>query len=252
MTEPILIEDIDGVRLLTLNRPQALNAFDAGQYAAMRAALAQARDDDAIACVLVTGAGRAFSAGSDLGGGSKPDGEAADPFPAWMAEVEAFPKPLIAAVNGLAVGIAATMLGHFDLVFAAASARFRLPFASLGLVPEAGSTATLPALIGPQAAAHAFFTGSWVSAQDALANRLVWHVAPDEELLERALGTCREIAAMPVESLVATKQLLLAHRLPPAQAAREREEAEFTRLLTGPAHREALTAFHARRSAAAG
>ena len=198
---------------------------------------------------MLTGAGRAFSSGSALADPEEDGGAPAgpDPYDAFIERVESFPKPLVAAVNGLAVGIATTLLGHCDLVLAARSARFRVPFASLGLVPEAGSTVTLPALLGRQAAAHAFFTGAWISAETAAERGLVWRLVDDEALLAATLAVCDEIAAMPVEALVSAKRLLLAARLPAARAARDREEPEFRRLLDGPAHRAALRAFQDRR-----
>lgn len=238
-------DDSGGTRLLTLSRPQALNAFTPAMFDAVREALEQAAARADISCVAITGTGRAFSAGSDLGG--EGDGAAkangADSYDAFIECVETFPKPLVAAVNGLAVGIGATILGHCDLVLAAASARFRLPFTSLGLVPEAGSTVTLPALMGRQRATHAFLTSSWVSAQDALESGLVWRVTSDEDLLGATLEVCEQIAGQPLESLMSTKRLLLEARLPVARAARAREEPEFRRLLDRPAHQEALAAF---------
>lgn len=245
----VAVEDRDGVRLVTLDRPERLNAFNAAVFDGITGALAEAAADDGIRCVALTGNGRAFTAGSELSDGDD-DGagsDGADPYEAFMQALETFPKPLIAAVNGLAVGIGTTMLGHCDLVLAAESARFRMPFASLGLVPEAGSTATMPALLGRQAATHALLTSSWISAQDAARDGLVWRLVPDASLLDETQAVCAEIAAMPLDSLVATKRLLLAARTPAAIAAREREDPEFRRLLEGPAHAAAVQAFLARR-----
>jgi enoyl-CoA hydratase/carnithine racemase len=243
----LLAEDRDGVRLLTLNRPQALNAFDARLLEAMTVALADAAGDDGVRIVALTGAGRAFTAGSDIADDGKDPG-AEDPWDAFIETVESFPKPLVAAVNGLAVGLGTTILGHCDLALAGESARFKMPFASLGLVPEAGSTSTLPALMGRHSAIHALLTGSWIPAQQALASGLVWRVTADSDLMDETRSLCGEIAAHPLESLLATKALLLAARLPGARAAREREEPEFRRLLGGPAHAAALAAFEARKA----
>jgi enoyl-CoA hydratase/carnithine racemase len=242
----LLSEDRDGVRLLTLNRPDALNAFNADLLVASSDALAAAADDDAVRVVALTGAGRAFTAGSDIADDGK-DPAAEDPWYPFIEAVESFPKPLVAAVNGLAVGIGTTILGHCDLTLAGASARFKMPFASLGLVPEAGSTATLPALMGRYNAIHALLTGTWISAEDAQAYGLVWRLVTDDELLADTHAVCADIAANPLESLVATKALLLAARLPAARAARDREEPEFNRLLAGPAHAAALAAFAERK-----
>lgn len=246
----VVVTDVDRVRLLTLDRPDALHAFSAAMFDGVRQALDEAVVDPSIGCVVITASGRAFTAGSDLS--DEPDGpprpaDAPDPYDAFIERVESFPKPLVAAVNGLAIGIGTSMLGHCDLVLAAESARFRLPFTSLGLVPEAGSTFTLPALMGRQRATHALLTSSWISAQEAAESGLVWRLTPDDELLPTTMELCAAIAAQPLESLVQTKRLLLDARLPAARAAREREEPEFRRLLERPAHQEAVAAFRERR-----
>ena len=244
----VVLEDAEGIRRLTLNRPAALNAFDVRLFDEVAAALEGAAADRGLRCVALTGAGRAFSAGSDLGADAEaPEDDAPHGYDRFMRALETFPKPLVAAVNGLAVGIGVTMLGHCDLVLAGASARFRLPFTSLGLVPEAGSTWTLPVLLGPQLAAESFFTSRWISAEEAAEAGLVRSIVADDDLAERTLAVCREIAAMPVDALEATKRLLLHHRLP-ALAAREREDREFHRLVAGPAHAEALAAYREKRA----
>ncbi len=232
----------DGVTTITLTREASLNAFGGAQYAALARALEHAEGDPSVHCVLLTARGRAFSAGSDL----NDDGGEPDAYERFIARLEGFAKPIVAAVNGLAVGIGATLLGHCDIVIAADEARFRLPFAALGLVPEAGSTVTLPTRMGPQATAHAMFTGGWISAADAAAAGLVWRTCPADRLASEAAELCATIAAMPVESLIATKQLLLETRLPAARAAREREERVFRRMQQGEAHRAAVAAFRAR------
>ena len=122
-----------------------------------------------------------------------------------------------------------------------------MPFTSLGLVPEAGSTVTIPALMGRQRAALAFFTAAWVSSAEAAESGLVLRVVPDDQLLDEAMAIAAQIAAQPIESLVQTKRLLLESRLPAAFEARHREEPEFRRLLAGPAHAEALAAFREKR-----
>ncbi|UGS34853.1 enoyl-CoA hydratase-related protein [Capillimicrobium parvum] len=244
-----LSERREGVLILTLNRPEALNAFNRALFDAVREGLEAAAADPQVGCVLVTGSGRAFTAGSDISddAGPEPEPGGKDPYDAFIECVETFPKPLVAAVNGLAVGIGTTMLGHCELVLAGASARFRMPFTSLGLVPEAGSTSTIPSLMGRQPAVHALLTSSWIPAEEAARTGLVWQLTSDEELLAEALAVCEQIAAQPLESLMSTKRLLLDARLPAARAARDREEPEFRRLTERPAHLEALAAFRERR-----
>lgn len=243
-------DDVGRVRLLTFDRPEALNAFDDDLYDAVRAALADASASPDVAVVVITGEGRAFSAGQDLGELESPrrheDG-ARHGFLPFIEALEAFPKPLVAAVNGIGVGIGLTMLPHCDLVLIADEARLRAPFVSLGVTAEAGSTHLLPATIGWQETAHLLYTASWIDAAQAVELGIAWRSAPRERLLAEALEVAGEIAAMPIASLVGTKKLLLDARLGAVHAARERENVTFARLARGPANREAITAFRERR-----
>ncbi|MFM8972524.1 MAG: enoyl-CoA hydratase/isomerase family protein, partial [Actinomycetota bacterium] len=139
----IEVIDRDRVRLVTFDRPEALNAFDDAMYHATARALTEAAADDGIACVVLTGRGRAFSAGQDLGEMSRIDPTVVDPgatpgsgFPHFLDTLADFPKPVIAAVNGLGVGVGLTMLLHVDLALISETARLRAPFVPLGVVPE--------------------------------------------------------------------------------------------------------------------
>lgn len=244
------IEDADRVRLMTLDRPEALNAFDDDLYDALRDGLVDAADRPDVAVVVLTGAGRAFTAGQDLGEMARPrrhDDGLAHGFPPFIETLEAFPKPLIAAVNGLGVGIGLTMLLHCDLVFVSTGARLRAPFVSLGVTAEAGSSYLLPARVGWQEAAHLLFASSWIGAEEAVACGLAYRICEPRSLLDEALDTARSIAAMPVPSLVATKRLLLDGRLDAVRAARSREVLAWGPLAGGPANREAIAAFRERR-----
>lgn len=248
--EVLQIDDQDGVRLLTLNRPQALNAFNDDLYDAVRDALNDAAGRTDVAVLVITGTGKGFSAGTDLGELAQPrkhsDGKPHG-FPSFIAAVEAFPKPLIAAVNGISVGIGVTLLPHCDLVVMSTAARLRAPFASLGVTAEAGSTLLLPALIGWQRTAEFLYTAEWIDADTALAWGLTGRLCEPEALLPTAMELATRIARMPVSSLMATKQLLLDARLEAVRAARDRENVAFAKLLGGPANREALAAFRERR-----
>ncbi len=243
--------DIGRVRLLTLDRPDALNAFDDQLYDAVGEALREAADDPGIATVVVTGQGRAFSAGQDLEEMARPPRYPAGErhgFQPFIESVESFPKPLIAAVNGIGVGIGLTLLPHCDLVLIARGARLRAPFASLGVTVEAGNSALLPDRVGWQNTAHLLYTASWIDAERAVEIGLAWRVCDPDALLADTLEVAREIAAMPIDSLVATKQLLLDARLDGVRAARARENLRFGKLAGGPANREALAAFKEKRS----
>ena len=228
----------DGVAELTLNRPARLNAFDDEQYEEVRLELAALRDDEDVRAVLVTGAGRAFSAGQDMSemGGARC-------FTPFVDELSAFDKPLVAAVNGLAVGVGLTLLLHCDVVYVAERARLRAPFVALGLVPEAASSFLLQAWLGPQRAAEIFFTSRWIEAEEAVRLGLALRALPEGELLPAARATARAIAEGPLGSLRETKRLLLASRAEAMRAARTAEDAAMFRRIGTPESREAIRAF---------
>jgi enoyl-CoA hydratase/carnithine racemase len=241
-------DDHGRVRLLTLDRPEALNAFDTELYDAVATALNDASADGAIAVVVLTGEGRAFSAGQDLGEMATlaQDVDASGVghgFPRFMDALIGFPKPLIAAVNGLGVGLGLTLVGHCDLTLVAESARFRPPFTALGVVPEAASSYTLPAMMGWQAATHALLTSAWISADEAVASGLALRKVADADLVDEALALAAQIAVWPISSVVGTKRVIRAAHTEAIAAARRREDREFSQRTGSPANLEALTAF---------
>jgi enoyl-CoA hydratase/carnithine racemase len=221
------IEDDGAVRLLTLDRPEARNAFNRELYGAVRGALDDATEDDSVTACVITGAGDIFSAGQDLKalGRLKDDPEEAKGFDPFIRTMAAFDKPLLAAVNGAAVGVGTTMLPHCDLVLVSDTARFKLPFVALGLVPEAGSSLLLPAVIGSQAAAYYLLTGDWIEAEEAVARGLAWKRCAPETLLEETLTLARRIAEAPLEAVRNTKRLLQAARADTLTSAFDREIA---------------------------
>jgi enoyl-CoA hydratase/carnithine racemase len=251
----VIVGDADGVRLVTFNRPDKLNAFDQELYNAVTDALVGAATNPDVSVVVLTGAGRAFSAGQDLGEmarlstpearaeGSGTAAAGGHGFVGLLAAVTTFPKPLLAAVNGLGVGLGLTLLPHCDLVLIAESARLKAPFVSLGVAPEAAGSYTLPATMGWQAAALALFTTDWIDATTAVATGLALRTAPDDMVLTETLLLARRIAAMPLVSLVETKQLMLAAKIDQVRAARTREDEVFGRLTGADANREALESF---------
>lgn len=246
------IHDEGAVRRLTLDRPEKKNAFDTPLYDATAAALGDAGADPGVAVVVLTGAGDAFSAGQDLAemaelaaerGGGDDEAGAGHGFPRLMDALTAFPKPLVAAVNGVGVGIGFTVFGHCDLVLVDEEARFRTPFTALGVAPEAASSYLFPQLMGWQEAAYTLFTSEWVSAQRAVETGLAWRLCPAGTVVDEAMAVAREIAAMPVDSLVATKRVMTAARRDAVAAARRREDAEFARLVGAQANADALADF---------
>ena len=240
------IDDGDGVRLVRWNRPDALNAFNDEVWDATRDALAGAQADPDLRCVVLTGTGRAFSAGQDLGEMSAPpahdDGELHG-YRGFIPVLEAFDKPLLAAVNGLGVGIGATILPYCDVVWIAEDARLKVPFVTLGVTTEAGSSLLLPQRMGWQAAAHFIFTGGWLSAAEAVACGLAWRLSAPDQVVDDAMAIARTLGALPVDPLQTTKRLMVAARADAVRAAREREDAEFVRLVGTQANQAALSRF---------
>jgi enoyl-CoA hydratase/carnithine racemase len=250
-SELVLVDDADGVRLVTFNRPTALNAFNQALWCAVRDALAGAADDPDIRCVVLTGAGRAFTAGQDLAEMADPammepvDGTDR-PEPGYrqlMRVLETFPKPLLAAVTGVGVGSGLTILPHCDIVFIGESGRLKAPFVSLGVTTEASASLLLPATIGWQEAALLLFTEPWIDAAEAVRLGLALRVVPDADLLDEIMVVARQIGTMAVEPLSTTKRMMLAARGTAVTDAREREEREFARLVGAPENRAALDSF---------
>lgn len=246
MSDVLKVEQQDRICVLTFNRPEQLNAFNDDLYDAVTHALKRAASDDDVSVVVITGEGRAFTAGQDLAELENPrrhDDPEAHGFPLFIATVESFPKPLIAAVNGLGVGIGLTLLPHCDLVLMAEDARLRAPFVSLGVTVEAGNSFLLPATVGWQAASHLLYTANWIDATRAVEIGLAFRAVPSSELIAETMAMAADIAAMPLDSLVGTKQLLLDSRLDFIRAARNRENVTFASLRGGPANRAAIEAF---------
>jgi enoyl-CoA hydratase/carnithine racemase len=244
----LLIDDRARVRTLTLDRPEALNAFDEALYDATAEALLDAADDPGVAVVLITGNGRAFSAGTDLlemhRMSTDPDFQRGKHgFIGLVDALAAFPKPLVCAVNGVGLGIGATILGFADLAFMSSTARLKCPFTSLGVAPEAASSYLLPRLVGRQNAAWMLLSAEWVTAAEALEMGLVWKVCEPDDLVPTARQHAEMLATRPISSLKAVKETMTAPLRPEITAARERENACFADLMGGRANLEALTAF---------
>ncbi len=240
---------VDGVRLLTLDRRDVLNAFNTDQFELMAERMIEAQDDRDTKVVVLTGAGRALSAGADLSGRPLPERTYRYGFRGLVDVVIDFPKPLILAINGVGAGWGATVVGLADVAFMAESARLRCPFSALGLTAEGASTYTFPRIMGPQAAARFLLGAEWWSAEQCKADRLVLDVFPDDGFLERVMDWARGLAKLPEASLLETKALLLAPHRDAMHRANERENAALGRLSGGPANREAVTAFRERRPA---
>ena len=244
MTDEIRFTDSAGYIEIAIARPAKKNALTSQMYHAMIAALAEAMAREDIACVLFTGSGDAFCAGNDLGDFVQgPEGAAA--AMAFIRALAAFDKPLVAAVQGMAVGIGTTMLLHCDLVYAAPDARFAMPFVKLGLVPEAGSSLLAPALLGRAKAAAMLLLGETIGADEAERAGLVSAIVPGESLHEHARAKVAILANLPRAALLATRRLLR----PSASALEGRiaeESALFAEALQSPEAQAAFAAFAAR------
>ena len=249
MPDTVLTEHRDGVLVVTLNRPAKKNAIDNGMWRTIVEVFTGAAADESVACVLLTGAGENFSAGVDLSSFADPGQDGGEPpFYAAAEAVAAFDKPLVAAAQGVAVGGGATVLFHADVVYVGESLRLRLPFASLGLVPEWASSYMLQANIGAQRAAELFYTAEWVDAARALECGIAARVIPDANLFDHALAKSAEIAQWPVNALRETKRCLRLHHRDAIAAAFAAERAGMERQAGSPENLEALAAFLEKRA----
>lgn len=248
----ILVHTEAGVRTVTLNRVDKKNSITQGMYSAMAQALTSAVADDAVRVVVLQGDATVFSAGNDIGDFLARQG-AGDGLPQhspvfqFLHALADFPKPLIAAVAGPAVGIGTTMLLHCDLVYAGDNAAFSMPFVNLGLCPEAASSLLLPRLMGYQRAAEALLLGEPFMAEAAMEAGLVNRVVPPTEVNAIAQSQAAKLAAKPISALIETKRLMKAGQRGAVKAQMEEEGDSFGRMLGQPAAREAFTAFMEKR-----
>lgn len=246
------IDDADRIRTITLDRPEALNAFNEALYDATTDALLDAAADPSVAVVVITGSGRAFSSGTDVVEmamrTTDPDFQAGrHGFPGLVDQLTSFPKPLLCAVNGMALGIGATMLGFADLVFMSREARIRCPFTDLAVAPEAASSYTFPVLLGRQDAMWVLLSSEWFDAESCQRMGLAWKVTSPEDLLEETMRHARVLAGKSIPSLMASKRVVNAAAAEAVAAARARENDAYEVLLGAPANLEAFAALAERR-----
>jgi enoyl-CoA hydratase/carnithine racemase len=248
MSEHVLVETRDAVLRVRLNRPEKKNALTIEMYAAMADALQTAADDPAVRAVLLSAEGDAFTAGNDLADFlQRPPTDESSPVLRFLHALIGSPKPVVAAVQGLAVGVGTTLLLHCDLVYASRGARFHLPFVGLGLVPEAGSSLLLPQRVGQARAAELLLLGEPFDAEEGMAMGVVSAVYPDEELSARVEERVRRLAAQPPAAVRITRALMRrADRAALPEHMRE-ESAQFLERLRSAEAREAMQAFMERR-----
>lgn len=208
----ILYTIADGVATITLNRPDKLNSFDREMALETIAALDQAKHDSSVRAVLLTGEGRAFCAGQDLAEAIAPGTKIEEiitvQYNPIVRRLRNLPKPVVAAVNGVAAGAGANIAYACDLTLAAESANFIQSFINIGLIPDSGGTYTLPRLVGMQRAFGQMILAPKVSAKEAEAQGMIWKAVPDAEFMNEATTLAKKLATMPTKAIALTKEAL--------------------------------------------
>ncbi|AGB78304.1 MULTISPECIES: 2-(1,2-epoxy-1,2-dihydrophenyl)acetyl-CoA isomerase PaaG [unclassified Pseudocitrobacter] len=244
-----------GVMTITLNRPERLNSFNDVMHQQLAECLKQAERDDTIRCLLITGAGRGFCAGQDLNDRNvDPNGPAPDLgmsverfYNPLVRRLAKLPKPVIAAVNGVAAGAGATLALGCDMVIAARSANFVMAFSKLGLVPDCGGTWLLPRTAGRARAMGLALLGDKMSAEQAQQWGMIWQVVDDAELADTSLTLARHLATQPTYGLGLIKQALLASETHTLDQQLDMER-DFQRMAgRSDDYREGVSAFLAKR-----
>jgi 2-(1,2-epoxy-1,2-dihydrophenyl)acetyl-CoA isomerase len=256
MVEAFILSTVEqGVMTITLNRPDRLNSFNDLMHQQLAECLTQAERDDSVRCLLITGAGRGFCAGQDLNDRNvDPSGPAPDLglsverfYNPLVRRLAALPKPVIAAVNGVAAGAGATLALGCDMVLAARSASFVMAFSRLGLVPDCGGSWFLPRVAGRARAMGLALLGEKLSAEQAAQWGMIWQLVEDAELADTSLQLARHLAAQPTFGLGLIKQALLAAETNGLDAQLDLER-DYQRMAGRSAdYREGVSAFLAKR-----
>jgi enoyl-CoA hydratase/carnithine racemase len=247
MNDLVVVSESGNVLEIRFNRPEKKNALTRAMYETVSAALERADADPAIRVALLTGTGDTFTSGNDVrdfqerGADRAPRGGSR-----FLPVISSLQKPLIAAVNGAAIGVGTTMLLHCDLIVAAQSARFVMPFTSLGLVPEAASSLLVPHLLGHQRASAMLLLGEPLDAATALQWGLVNRVVDDAMLMDTARDMARRLAALPPQAVRLTKRLIK-HGEPDVAGRIQQEIGLFSERLASPEAQEAFAAFMEKR-----
>jgi enoyl-CoA hydratase/carnithine racemase len=242
--DDIVTEEVGSILRVQLNRPTKRNAMTSAMYVALARIFNRAANDEYIRVVLWHGAGESFSAGNDIEDFLKnPPGPGESPQAQLMEALVNFDKPLVAAVHGAAIGGGTTMLTHCDFIYAGESTKFQMPFINLAVVPEFGSSCSVPARIGHVRAAELILLGAPFDAGRAAELGLVTQVMPDKDVLAKANETARKLATKPTAALQASKRLMKQPFREQIKAAMKAENEEFSALVRSEDAKEALTAF---------
>jgi len=247
-TDQIQNEFSDGILTLRINRPDKKNALNLAMYQALADGLSEADSDDAVRVILICGSDDCFTSGNDLTDFlTTPPTGPDSPVMQFLIAISEARKPIVAAVNGAAVGVGVTMLLHCELVYAGNSATFQMPFVNLGLCPEAGSTLLLPRVVGHQRAAELLLLGESFSADKACTLGIVTSVCPDKEVLVTARNKALQLAAQPAAAVRLAKNLLKRDYATQLRETIVEEGVQFIERLKSPEAAEALQAFMQRR-----
>ena len=245
--ETLNVKRSNGIEFVEMDRPDALNAFSSLLMDELTEAFMSANNDDSVKVLVLTGAGRAFSAGADLQEMGRRERTPRYTLQDLLFAIIDFEKPFLVAINGVGAGIGATICGLADFVFMSEKARLRCPFSALGLTAEAASTYTFPALMGRQKASWFLLSSEWMSAEDCVESGLALECLAHEELIPRVMNRAEVLAALPSESLKKTKSLMMSHHIDAMKAAIKAENVGLAELAGGPANMEALSAFRDKR-----
>jgi enoyl-CoA hydratase/carnithine racemase len=247
-TDQIQSEISEGILTLRINRPDKKNALNPAMYQALADGLTEADRDEAVRVILISGCGECFTSGNDLADFlGAPQTGPESPVMQFLTAISEARKPIVAAVNGLAVGVGVTMLLHCDLVYAGSGATFQMPFVTLGLCPEAGSTLLLPRIMGHQRAAELLLLGEAFGADKACAVGIVTEVCPVADVLATARNRALQLAAQPAAAVRLAKSLLKRDYAAPLRETIAEEGRQFMARLKSPEAAEALQAFMQRR-----
>jgi len=242
--DEIITEHVGSILRVELNRPTKLNAMTSAMYVALAGIFNGAANDESTRVLLWHGAGDSFCAGNDIEDFLKnPPGPGNFPQAKLMEALVNFDKPLVAAVHGAAIGGGTTMLTHCDFIYAGEGTKFQMPFINLALVPEFGSSYSVPARIGHVRAAELILLGGPFDARRAAELGLVTEVVSDKDVLARATETARKLAAKPAAALQASKRLMKQPFREQIKAAMKAENEEFSAQVRSEDAKEAFTAF---------
>lgn len=254
-TSSVILDKSEHVAVLTLNRPNKLNAIDHGMKRDLRSALQAARNDDGIRALVITGGGRGFCSGADIApkhldqaGGEESRQEKLGLVGEFILEFEKFDKPVVAAVNGVAAGIGLTLALVCDLRIASVNARFSAIWVKRGLIPDGGATLFLPSIVGLEKTLELTMTGNMVDAAEARKIGLVSRVVSAEELLPHALELCNQIASQSPIAVELTKRLVMERARSDWRKQLMLETYAQNQCRGTNDHKEALASFHQKRT----